>query len=86
MPWLTTILNFNPYDWVALPTHVSLKGEKLVKIKIKHMKMPNDNLRDNNSMLSSYSSIVIVLNCSTRRHEKTISRFFSYQMINCPFS
>ena len=29
MPWLTTILNFNPYDydWVALPTRVSFKGK-----------------------------------------------------------
>ena len=60
-PWLTTILNINPYDWVALPPCLALKG-KLVKIELRNIKMPNDNLRDDNFMLSSHSSIVIRLN------------------------
>ena len=60
-PWLTTILNINPYDWVALPPCLGLKG-KLVKIELRNIKMPNDNLRDDNFMLSSHSSIVIRLN------------------------
>ena len=84
-PWLTTILNINPYDWVALPPCLSLKG-KVVKIELRKIKMPNDNLRDDNFMLSSCSSIVIRLNeKKTEDTKKQFFDFFSYQMINCLF-
>ena len=77
-PWLTTILNINPYDWVALPPCLSLKG-KLVKIELRNIKMPNDNLRDDNFMLSSCSSIVIRLN---EELEDTRKRFVVFFLSN----
>ena len=51
-----------------------IKG-KLVKIELRNIKMPNDNLRDDNFMLSSCSSIVIRLN---EEHKDTKKRFLIF--------